>query len=71
MFYFQVGLKTLKGKVSNDTINVAYYPNKAPVKSDANIVLTFLEFDGILGIKDHYYFPDYDGTTWSKPLKQK
>ncbi len=64
-------LKTLKGKVSNDTINVAYYPNKAPKNPNGNAILTLLEFDVVLGAKDHYYFPEYDGTLGSKSIKQK
>jgi len=64
-------LKTLKGKVSNDTINVAYYPNKAPKNPKGDAILTLLEFDVVLGAKDHYYFPEYDGTLGSKSIKQK
>ncbi len=64
-------LKTLQGEVSNDTINVAYYPNKAPKKSNGDIILTILEFDIVLGAKDAYYFPEYNGTLGSKSIKQK
>ncbi len=64
-------LKTLQGKVSNDTINVAYYNYKAPEKLEGNTILTLLEFDIVLGVKDHYYFPAYNGTLGSKSIKQK
>ncbi len=64
-------LKTLKGKVSNDTINVAHYNYKAPEKSEGNTILTLLEFDIVLGAKDAYYFPEYNGTLGSKSIKQK
>ncbi len=62
-------LKTLQGKISNDTIKVVYYPYNAPKRTTGNTILTLLEYDIMMGIKDDYYFPDYDGTLWSNPTK--
>lgn len=64
-------VKILQGKVSNDTIRVAYNPHLLPNKSKVNTILTLLDFDLIVGAKDHYYFPEYDGVKWSKEIKNK
>jgi len=64
-------LKTLQGKVSNDTIRVAYNPHKKPKKLKGNTILTLLDFDLIVGAKDHYYFPEYDGIKWSMEIKEQ
>ncbi len=63
-------LKTLQGKVSNDTIIVHYYNNKPPKESEGKAILTLLEYDIVLGkYKNLYYFPEHDGITWSKEIK--
>lgn len=53
-------IKTIKGKVSNDTIKVGYYSYIEYEKVPDTALLTLNSYTGNTKIKDYYIFPDYN-----------
>ena len=53
-------IKTIKGKVTNDTIQVGYYFYNEYGNSPDSALLTLTTYAGNTKIKDYYIFPDYN-----------
>lgn len=53
-------LKTIKGNVTNDTIQVGYYFYNAYTNKQDTSILTLNKYDGYPHFKDYYIFPGYN-----------
>lgn len=62
-------INQLQSQIAHDTIQVWYNSHKLPVNLSEKYILTLLEPDLKLGEQNHYFFPNYDGTTYSVPIE--
>ena len=62
-------IKTIKGKVTNDTIKVGYYSYTDYENSPDTALLTLKKYSGITKIMDYYIFPDYNATKGIENVK--
>ena len=53
-------IKTIKGKVTNDTIQVGYYFDNEHKISQDTALLTLTTYTGNTNTKDYYIFPDHN-----------
>ena len=62
-------IKTIKGKVSNDTIQVGYYFYNEYENTPDTAFLTLTTYTGNTRTKDYYIFPDYNAKKGIEKVK--